>query len=73
MANKKLIMENYGDMEATIHGLLHSGYEINITPIYSEAKNERGYRRKPFAEKFAVEVGDKIEAPKVEDEEKIPY
>ena len=74
MANKKLIIESFGDVESILNGLLFSGYEVSITPVYHnpEEDKRRGHHPRTFIDKFIVEVGEKIERPKV-DEEKIGF
>lgn len=73
MANKKLIIENMGEVVEITQGLLWSGYEVSITPVYEEPEKEnRGYRGprhvRARVDHFAIDIGEKIEAPKVEPE-----
>lgn len=74
MANKKLIIEQMGELVEITQGLLWSGYEVSITPVYEEPEKEDRRYRGPRSvrgriEHFVIEIGEKIEAPKVDPEQ----
>lgn len=70
MANKKLIIEHMEGVHSLMESLLLSGYELSITPVYEEPKKDRltSYHIPiPRIKHYVVEIGEKLEAPIVEE------